>query len=501
MARSKAKGALRSTAPPKILTGYQSRVVTSPWFEALDSGQLRARIETWVKSRRVGGSTGAAYRACLWAAGYELQEDGSAIAREPVDVIVVSKDFTGSKRLLREVEDARQDLARAGPEFDGVGHATTIHYANGRTITALPCSDKAIRGNTSAFVADEFAFWRQQEPCWGALKSVSDPNLKYPTGLPGLIITTAWESGSLAHRICTDDSFPFGRHVVDIYQAIADGFPIDAARAFAELGIPELIDTEYLCKWSKGGSSFFPESKLRDCTVDVEVGLAGEEKCGLPEGWQRAPARLGVDCGGGKGRDFTALVLWRLIHGAWWMVGVKASNIIGTVDMADIAADWMLDEGIVDPSAELEIRCDEGIMGADFIRQLAKRLKDRKRTTITGVGINPIDQERFAISGRRLLERGQLRLYTGTDAGGDEHGCRALMLEMSQLKARPGNGGRLTFATPRDPTKGHLDRAWAGLIGLEEADELTTRVQMPTRQQMRRLLGHAAFGNTGRGYG
>jgi hypothetical protein len=75
------------------------------------------------------------------------------------------------------------------------------------------------------------------------------------------------------------------------------------------------------------------------------------------------------------------------------------------------------------------------------------------------------------------------------------------MLEMSQLKARPGNGGRLTFATPRDPTKGHLDRAWAGLIGLEEADELTTRVQMPTRQQMRRLLGHAAFGNTGRGYG
>jgi hypothetical protein len=494
-------GAQRWTVEPKTLTPYQVRVVTSPWYEPLDSGALRARIETWVKSRRIGGSTGAAYRACLWAAGYELQEDGTAVQREPLDVSLVSKDFTGSKRLLRETEDARQDLSRVGPEFDGQATATVIHFANGRTIQALPCSDKAIRGNTTAFVADELAFWRQQEACWAALKSVSDPNLKYPAGLPGLIITTAWESGSLAHRVCTDESFPFHRHVVDIYQAIAEGFPIDAERAFAELGIPELVDTEYLCKWSKGGSSFFPESKLRDCQVDDDVGLAGEEKCGLPDDWRHAPARLGVDCGGGKGRDFTAAVLWRFIQGAWWMTGVMASNVIGTVDMADMVADWMLDTSVVDEAAQLTIRADEGIMGADFIRQVAKRLKNRKRTTIMGVGMNPIDQERYAVAGRRLLERGQMRLYTGTFAGGDEHGCRALMLELAQLKARPGVGGRLTFATPRDPTKGHLDRAWAGLIGLDEADEVAGRVLMPTRTQIRRLLGHGARFGAGRGFG
>lgn len=454
-----------------------------------------------MKSRRIGGSTGAAYRACLWAAGYELQEDGSAITRDPLDVSIVSKDFVGSKRLLRETEDARQDLARAGPEFDGEATATAIHFANGHTIQALPCSDKAIRGNTTAVVADEFAFWRQQEACWAAIKSVTDPNLKYPAGLPALFVTTAWESGSLAHRIFTDDSFPFGRHSVDIYDAIRDGFPIDPDRAFAELGIPELIDTEYLCKWSKGGSSFFPEHKLRDCQVDAEPALDGGVKSGLPENWQNAPARLGVDCGGGKGRDFTAAVLWRFIGGIWWMVGVKASNVIGTVDMADIVADWMLDEDVIGPAAPLTVRCDEGIMGADFIRQLSKRLKNRKRTQIIGVGMGLIEQERYATSGRRLLERGQMALYTGTDAGGDEHGCRALMLEMSQLKARPGNGGRLTFATPRDPTKGHLDRAWAGLIGLDEADELTGGIVLPTRQQLKRLLGGSRFSNVGRGYG
>jgi hypothetical protein len=139
-------------------------------------------------------------------------------------------------------------------------------------------------------------------------------------------------------------------------------------------------------------------------------------------------------------------------------------------------------------------------MGADFIRHLAKRLKNRKRTTILGVGMSLIEQERYAVAGRRLLERGQLALYTGMDAGGDEHGCRALMLELSQLKARPGNGGRLTFATPRDPTKGHLDRAWAGLIGLDEADEISERLTLPTRGQLRRLLGGSRFAGAGRGY-
>lgn len=487
--------------PPKTLTSYQTKVVASPWFEELPSGRERARIDTFVKSRRIGGSVAAAYRACLWAAGYELRPDGTAIRRDPIDVIIISKDFSSAKRLLREVEDARDDLSRAGPEFDGEGMATTLRMANGHIVEAIPCSDKAIRGNTAGVIADEFAFWRQQEACWAALKSVTDPNLKYPSGLPGLFITTPWEAGSLAHRIFTDPDFPFGRHSVDIHEAIAAGFPIDAERAFLELGIPELVDTEYLCRWSRGGESFFPAHKLRDCTVDDDVDVFKERVSGLPDGWQNAPARLGVDCGGGKGRDFTALVLWRLVAGTWWMVGLKASNVTGTVDMADVAADWMLNKDIIAVGAELTIRADQGIMGADFIRQLQLRLRGRKRTHVLGVSMMPLDQERYAVAGRRLLERGQMSLYAGTEAGGDEHGARALALELSNMKARPGVGGRLTFATPRDPLKGHLDRAWASLIGLDEADLSSDRPLRTNVVQLRRLAAGSRFGGVGRGFG
>lgn len=451
---AKAATAQRIRAQPKSLASYQQEIVCAPWFESLATGTDRARIDTFVKSRRIGGSVAAAYRAALWATGLELGRDGNAITREPMDVILVSKDFPSAKRLLREVADALEDLSRVGPEFDHDPQATTIKLKNGQSVEAIACSDKAIRGNTAAVIADEFAFWRQQEACWAAIKSVTDPNFKFPAGLPALFVTTAWDSSSLAHRIFTDSAFPFHRHSVDIHQAVADGFPIDPERAFEELGIPELIASEYLCQWSRGGDSFFPLDKLRDC-----------QEHELPDGWERAPAFFGVDVGGGRGRDLTADVQWRLIDGVVWMVGVKASNEWQIDERADIIVDWA--RGALSSEAKVTISIDRGVMGGDTIDMVRKGFtsRERQRVSLRGLGMMPADQERYASHLRRMLEHGKLRFYTGTDAGGDEQGARTLLLELSQLKSKPGVGGHLTFSTPRDASKGHLDRAWAALLG------------------------------------
>jgi len=74
------------------------------------------------------------------------------------------------------------------------------------------------------------------------------------------------------------------------------------------------------------------------------------------------------------------------------------------------------------------------------------------------------------------------------------------MLELSQLKTRPGEGGRLTFATPRDGT-GHRDRAWAALFGLN--DPLDAPAPMPTAQQVKRIssIGSRWGSMGGRGFG
>ena len=440
--------------PPKVLTSYQRSIVTAPWYFTTEGGTRRATIETLVKSRRIGGSVAGAFRAALWAMGLELHSDGTATVCAPFDVIVVSKDFVGSKRLLREVADACEQLSELGPGYGAFVSATEIRLENGKRISAVPCSDKAIRGATAAFVADEFAFWRQPEACWAALKSVSDPTLGCEAGRPGLIVTTPWDAGSLAHRIMTE--WPFPHHSVDIYQAKSAGFPVDIERTFAELGIPELIDTEYKCIWSRGGDSFFPANKLRDC-----------QELALPPDWRGLPAFFGIDVGGGRGRDLTAVTQIRRAGDVAWTVGIRAWNTLDIEEQADAIALWI--ESSTTAATRGAVPIDRGIMGGDLVDLLRKRLNKRPHLSVVGVGMMPQDQERYAVLARRALEHDRIRIYTGDEAGGDPEFDRTLMLELSQLKSKPGIGGHLTFVTPRDPQKGHLDRAWAWLIGMGKA--------------------------------
>lgn len=479
MARGQA--ATKTAAEPKKLATYQAKVVTSPWYKTLDDGTERANIDTFVKSRRIGGSVAAAYRGALWAMGLELQANGTAIVREPMDVIVVSKDFTSSKRLLKEVADACLDLARADPKFEPDIQATSIKLANGRTIEALACSARAIRGPTAGVIADEFAFWRQQEDCWAAIKSVTDPTWKTKKGQPALFVTTAWDSASLACRIFTDPAFPFERHSVDIYEAAAAGFPINPEQVFRELGIPELIDSEYLCRWTRGGESFFPRDKLIDCQEHDQKSRGGDTiKSGLPEDWRRAPLYVGIDVGGGKGRDMTAIVLVRLIDGIAWIVGVIAFNRKEPTDQWDEIE--RLIKAHADESVRVQLSVDAGFGGNELMSEMRKRFRNWRRLQVSGVTMDPANQERLAKRARKLLDHDKIRIYTGADAGGDEGGAHAMVLELSSLKTRPGTGGRLVLVTPRDSTKGHCDRAWAAMFGLSRIGASITQDEAAAAQ-------------------
>lgn len=443
----------KPTVQTKVLKPYQREIVACDWYDPV-TGQ--ARTHTLEKARRVGGSTAGAYWAVFVALGREPQNDGDRfIQREPTDVYIVSKDYLGAKNLLREVVDACVSMAPLDPDFEVVPTATTVTFkSTGKRIVALPCRSETIRSHGGACVLDEVAFWRTPEEIWGAVKVVAGANLKVgKSGSPILAITTPWDAGSLAHRIFTDTSFPFVRHRVDIYRAADEGFPIDIEQTKLELGIPELFASEFELSWSFGGASFFPLDKLRDCQEDE-----------LPADWDRYPAFFGEDIGGGKGRDFTAIVQWRLIDGVAWMVGLKASNQWQIDERVEVTVDWLRDAL---PHTKVVASFDRGIMGGDTIDMVKKSLRapERAKTTIRGLGMMPADQERYAKNLRRLLELDKIKLYTGTEAGGEEHGARALMLELSQLKAKPGSGGHLTFATPRDPSRGHMDRAWAAMLG------------------------------------
>lgn len=450
---AKAASTPKLTAPPKVLTPYQREIAGAEWYHRETGNAL---VHTLEKARRIGGSTAGAYWASFLCVGRRPTRGGETFDQhDPMDVFIVSKDWLGAKNLLREVVDACSSMAELDPDFDVDPTATCVTFkSTGKRVVALPCRAETIRSNTGAMLCDEVAFWRRMEDTWGAAKVVAGANLKVGArGYPILAITTPWDSASLACRLFTDPEFPFVRHRVDIYDAQRDGFPIDIEATRAELGIPELFASEFECSWNRGSDTFFPLSKLRDCQDDE-----------LPDGWQDAPAFFGIDVGGGKGRDNTACVQWRAIGDDCWMTGLKAFNNLDHVEQCDTVEYWVVRD--TNDSTPVVVGIDAGIMGGPMITELKHRFAKRKRVKIVGLNMSPADQERYATTTRRALEHGRIKLYTGDEAGGDERGSSALMLELSMLKARPGVGGRFTFATPRDPSKGHCDRAWAAMFGL-----------------------------------
>lgn len=453
---------------PKALTPYQIEILTVPWY----GPDGKANTHTFIKARRVGGSEVCALRAGMLAVGREMHKDGTATLREPMDVYVSSKEFKSAKDVIDKVGTNCREMAAAGdPDFASARiQGTRVHFPQtGTSIYAV--TRTSIRGSTGGVILDEFPHTPRQKELWGAAGLVSNPTLGNDKGYPKLIVGTPWESGSWAHEVFTSDTFPFrdNRFVIDIYEAVRQGFPIDPETAFAELGIPELIDTEYLCKWSHGGGSFFPPEKLRAQCIDDDVDLSNKEKPreirALPVNWEQYPCFHGIDVGGGPGvtgtgRDFTAIVQWRVIEDEYWVVGVKAFNHLEFEEQVEEITRYIR-------RYPGEVRIDGGGGGGQQMLQvLPTRLAGQRNVSIRRASMDRLSQEKFAGKFKRLLEARQLKLYMGDEAGGDQGGVRALMIELARIKATMAGSGHLQLTTPRDPMEGHCDRAWAAMIGL-----------------------------------
>jgi hypothetical protein len=515
MAASREGNKVKTWAP------YQWEILVAPWFEG-PLGPDRAQVDTIEKARRIGGSEVAAMKAVLFMLGRELRPDlapadcdnpfGWTVHQHPMSGVVISKDLATGKDFIGKIAKNLADMAAAGDaECAGaIVWATKITLpSTGVTVRALAATGTTIRGWDGFVVLDEFAHHRDPEAVWAAIIPICMPNWGNPRGTPLIIISSPWDSDSLPYRVFTSDAYKYRRWQIDIYRAIADGFPITVEDAKVQCFIPEVFATEYECKWSHGGGSFFPVKMLNNArredlvfikqvdtgTLDKdgrpgEISEISSDTCGLPPGWQRCPRFYGIDVGGGVGRDFTAIIQFHVIDGEYWITGVKAFNNLKFDEQCDLIAKWVR-------KYPGEVKVDRGLGGGQqMLQRLQTLLGGAKGCSVSGAGMSGADQELVAGRMRNLLDSQLLRIYEGgesaasreenagrnqkdqqryTETGGDLEGPRALILELSMMKAMQ-TGGKLKIETPRDELKGHCDRAWACLIALHCG---TARNMMP----------------------
>ncbi len=256
------------------LRGYQVR-----WVED-DS-----RFKLSVKSARIGYSFATALRAVLRC----IEKP-----KRTVTVLSASKDqsveFVATCNAHRELMGAVAQVYENETFTDAVD--SSEHYQmrmqlpNGSRIIALPANPRTARGYPGDAILDEFGHHQQSYQIWAAI--IRQTALGH--GLEALS-TCNGEQGKfydLAVMLGLADGVaplehpvrkgPWSGHWVDVYQAVAEGCPIDIDEMRAGVGDEETWSQEFCCLFLKAAGAWLPVELIAGCedgdaTIELPVAI------------------------------------------------------------------------------------------------------------------------------------------------------------------------------------------------------------------------------------
>lgn len=431
-----------------LLLSYQRAVALDPHrFVSMD------------KARRIGGSFGAAHRAALRGMG--LMAAGGTLVELPggsVPQKLISASQEQANELLEECYQHVEAIARVYPDPSiwpaGDPAKTRFKLRNGTAFRALPDNPRTARGGEGDVTLDEFAFSRDAQAMWRAVKSITDPNLANPRGYQLTVITTPLAEGSLAHRICRGDRSDrdefrhFSRYHVDIHSAVRRGFPdptwgpkqqaayIEQVRK--EAGDPDTFAQEYECSWLASSMSFLPLELLNKSRYDLKD----------------LPAH-GDDYGGydvARKKHLSVLARVRKVGDQLWMLPLEERDVMRR-------APFDIQEGRIADAIGNDGCRRVCIDGTGMGSAPAERMKRQFPRQVEVVEFTSAVKEELATTLRLALESGRLRLPFDRDLFYDLVSLRKIITAASNIRY-----------DADDSSGSHADRAWALALAVHAAE-------------------------------
>jgi phage FluMu gp28-like protein len=177
------------------------------------------------------------------------------------------------------VEDEFRAPQAKGP--DAVYKALEVRYPNGSRITALPANPDTARGFSANVILDEFAFHAKSREIWAALFPVVSKGGQRLRG-----ISTPNGKGNKFFELMTAEDSVWSRHVVDIYQAVAEGLPRNVEELRQGMADPDAWAQEYELQWLDEASAWLDYDLIATCE---------DPAAGKPELYAGGPVYVGVD--------------------------------------------------------------------------------------------------------------------------------------------------------------------------------------------------------------
>lgn len=312
--------------------------------------------------------------------------------------------------------------------------ALEVELPGGSKITALPANPDTARGFSANVLLDEFAFHQDSRAIWKALFPViSKPGLKLR------VISTPNGKGNKFYELLTSDDERWSRHVVDIYQAVADGLPRDIEELRQGAGDDDLWAQEFELKWLDEASSWLPFDLIYGCE---------DRGAGDPNTYQGGVCYVGVDIAARN--DLFVIWVVEQVGDVLW------TREIITRRRASFAEQDMLLDDVFRRYKVIRCCMDQTGMGEKPVQDAQRRHGELR---VEGVLFTAPNKLTLATQGKEAFEDRKLRIPEGDNA---------LRADLHKLKKVTSATGTPRFIADSD-SQGHADRTWACFLAINAA--------------------------------
>lgn len=407
--------------PAVPLHGYQRR-----WFAD------RARFKLGKFARQ----TGKTFTTTL-----EIVDDcyAAAVAGRRVRWVILSRGERQAGEAMNEgvkLHARAYDLALRENDHDFRGdagnyRALEVELPHGSKITALPANPDTARGFSANVFLDEFAFHKDSNAIWRALFPVISAGHKLR-----ITSTPNGKSGKF-YELDTAEDAAWSRHVVDIYQAVADGLPRNIDELRAGIADEDAWAQEYELKYLDEASAWLPYELITACE---------DPQAGKPEHYAGGPCFVGRDIG--RRNDLHVVWVWEQVGDVLWERERVEQKRATFADM-DAAFDDVMRRYRVARAC-----IDQTGMGEKVVEDAQRRYGGR----VEGVLFTGPSKLIMATAGKERFEDRTVRISEGDVA---------LRSDLHKLRKVAGPTGAPRFVAERDDD--HADRTWAAFLGINAA--------------------------------
>jgi phage FluMu gp28-like protein len=332
-------------------------------------------------------------------------------------------------------------------EFSAAYTALEVRLPGGSVITALPASPDTSRGFSTSVLLDEFAFHQDSRKIWQALFPVisAGHNLR--------VVSTPNGKGNKFYELMTSEDPSWSRHVVDIYQAVAQGLDRDIEELKRAIADPDSWSQEFELQWLDEASAWLSYELIASresstCSLDGSQYRGGD-----------------VYIGNDVGLRGDLWVAWALED-----VGTHFNTIeVATLRRSTFAQH---DEVIDRMFSQYKVRrlcVDQTGMGERTTEEYKRRYGSR----VEGVLFNIATKQALAMLGKSCFEDGRVSIPADPEVRQDLH----------KLKKVTSATGAIRFDASKEGGN-HADRTMALFLALNAAITPITPIEYQSERRV-----------------